>query len=307
MGRRRLLYFKRYNILLLYVRGFPYREIAHQALVSIGTVSNALADLRSDDNLLPLSRVLSIELRKNGQDVADYAEIIRTRNYLKRRGTNEHACQKIATEVAETCLRMFIPVDQFVKNVEAFNEFSKKYAKDNPKQAIEYANALISHINNLNEMIRKLEQKKADMKKQCDNVGMNFQYLMKKPGIRNLVLDRDMQIDNIRRQKEGLQKENNDLRRKFEEKTNEPYEFKVTPPSQKIIELFPGGLEKLNKKLAVPVKHEDIFFKLEDIAFRPHEYSELFIRELAVKEDMKLELNSNAPELTTEDEKDVAK
>jgi hypothetical protein len=107
---------------------------------------------------------------------------------------------------------------------------------------------------------------------------MNFQFLMKEPGIKNVLLHKDMQIADIRRQRDELQKENNDLRRKLEEKTNKPYEFKITTPNQKIIELFPGALEKL----------KDIFSKLDDIAFRPHEYSDLFIRELAVNKNLQL-------------------
>jgi hypothetical protein len=307
MGRRRLSDFQRHNILLLYVRGYPYREIARQALVSISTVSNVLADLRADDNWLPLSRMLAIELQKNGQDMADCAVSNRTRNYLKRRGIDEHIGQNIATEIVEICFKMHIPVEQFVKDVEAFIEFSKKYARDNPRQAVKYANSLKSYIESLKDVIKTQEKIRAEMITQCKNAEMNFQFLMKEPGIKNVLLHKDMQIADIRRQRDELQKENNDLRRKLEEKTNKPYEFKITTPNQKIIKLFPGALEKLNTKLAIPIGEEDIFSKLDDIAFRPHEYSDLFIRELAVNENLQLESNSNPPERSTEAEKSLLK
>lgn len=251
--------------------------------------------------------MLALELRKNGQDLADYAEIIRTRAYHKRCGIDEPTSQKIATEVVETCFKLHILVEQFVKSVEAFNEFSKKYAKDNPKQAIEYANTLISYIDNLHEVIRKLRQKEVDIKTRCDNAGMNFQYLAKYPGIKNVLLDKDRQIDDMRHQRDEFKKERDALKEELKAKPNKQSEVKVIHPNQKIIELFPLGLEELNKKLAIPVTSEDIFFKLEQIALRPHAYSELFIRELAVKEDLKLELNSDPPERSTEDRKSVLK
>ena len=142
---------------------------------------------------------------------------------------------------------------------------------------------------------------------QCDNAGMNFRYLMKNPTFKSILLERDKRIDVITRQRDECKKERDDIKEKFEAKMKKPYEFKVTPPNQKIIELLPAGLAELNRRVAIPVTPEDLFFKLEDIAFRPYEYTELFIRELTVKEDLQLEIDFNPSQRTCEDGKSILK
>jgi hypothetical protein len=267
MTRRRVPTEKIEEAIAYWLLGDSARISAKKAHISKNVL---LENLRKrPDAEIPIKEfhVIARRLRKEGLDIHDYFEIIRTKNYLLEMGLSEKYILPFMTEFAQFAYDFHSNPNKMAMTIIRFIQFMEEGGFKTPMQLAEYLKKQENNLERIREHAAECKTQAQEAFERGIRLKLNQKALETDPAIGFKI--------------EELESEIKESKNKIAEKTRELEEFNrqaELPNSFIAHDIVQGEAKRLGRKLGRIVRPNEIYEKAQEIVRYPSRYSYLFLK-----------------------------